>query len=415
MTKLKRLVLFQCFTLFVLGNVAAEVFPANQGFDQYGGYLAVKEEATGRFRLDNINGRYFLITPDGHGFVSLGVTHTIGLGSPEDSRYDFLRQRLGGDWTRANRGIVTNFQKWGYNCLGYGSHKSTREMLPHFASGQVTGKVSSWLEKQVEFPDVFSDNWKNKARHALELMAKNYDIDHPNLVGIYWTDMPAWDITRAKRRIGRSWVDVIRTLPDETPGKKRYQQFIEKRGKDASDDDFLVIIAREIYSHIGPITRALFPDTLVFGERYSGAALPMEVIIEALPYIDVVSVQPNDSNYPAEKFDNLYKKTGKPIMICDHQTSFNTKEHSNVMWNTLPDVKSVGKAHATYLEGGFATPFIIGYNRCQYIDRYKNRQKLLKQGLLQVDGNPYDELVKSVQKNTWRVHARFLGASAGSK
>lgn len=75
MTKLKRLVLFQCFTLFVLGNVAAEVFPANQGFDQYGGYLAVKEEATGRFRLDNINGRYFLITPDGHGFVSLGVTH----------------------------------------------------------------------------------------------------------------------------------------------------------------------------------------------------------------------------------------------------------------------------------------------------------------------------------------------------
>ena len=96
-------------------------------------------------------------------------------------------------------------------------------------------------------------------------------------------------------------------------------------------------------------------------------------------------------------------------MICDHQVSFNTPEHSHVMWNTLPDMASVDKAYATCMEEGFATSFLIGYNRCQYIDRYKGGQKILKQGLLQVDGKPYEELVESVRKNNWQVHRKFLG------
>ena len=136
--------------------------------------------------------------------------------------------------------------------------------------------------------------------------------------------------------------------------------------------------------------------------------MPWRIIQEAIPWIDVVSVQPGRSEFHAEKFERLYRQTGKPIMICDHQSSFKTPEHSNVMWNTLPDGASVGKAQGRYLDDGFSTPYLLGYNRCQYIDRYQHDQKLLKQGLLQVDGKPYEELVDSVQKNNWRIHERFL-------
>ena len=79
------------------------------------------------------------------------------------------------------------------------------------------------------------------------------------------------------------------------------------------------------------------------------------------------------------------------------------------MWNTLPDMASVDKAYATYMKGGFATPYIIGYNRCQYIDRYKQGQNILKQGMLQVDGQPYQKLVESVAKHNWQVHQQFKG------
>jgi hypothetical protein len=326
----------------------------------------------------------------------------------EGRHYDFLKQSLEGDWDQANADLLSNFRSWGYNSLGYDSHETTRKLLPHFAASQPSGKVSSWMGGAVEFPDVFGEPWKAEARKVLERRAKTFDPASPNLIGLYWTDMPSWDLNRAKSQLGRTWVDEIRALPDGAPGQLRYQQFLQENGAEATDEAFLVLIARQIYSHIGPITRELFPDTLVFGERYAGVALPWEVIQEALPYVDVISVQPNASLYPAETFEQLYNATGKPVMICDHQSSFNTSEHTNVMWNTLPDMDSVGRAHATYLDEGFATSFLLGYHRCQYIDRYKGGREILKQGLIQVDGVPYEALVESVQANTWRVHQRFL-------
>ena len=270
------------------------------------------------------------------------------------------------------------------------------------------------MGKQVTFPDVFSKSWKDEARQEIENMVKRFGRN-PNLIGIYWTDMPAWDLAMAKRTAGMTWVDAIRALPEESPGRIRYERFLRENGADASDEDFLVLIAREVYSFIGPLTRKLAPNTLIFGERYAGRALPWRVIQEALPWIDVVSVQPDASEFPAEIFERLYLETRKPVMICDHQSSFRTPEHANVMWRTLPDIASVAKGHASYLNEGFSTPFLIGYHRCQYIDRYKGGQKILKQGLLQVDGKPYEDLVETVKENNWGLHERFQVTSGGDE
>jgi hypothetical protein len=382
-----------------------EVFPGKKGFDRYGGYLWIKGEATGFFHLENFDGRHMLVTPDGHGFISLGVTHTSGLEHEKQSSYHYLEESLGGDWERTSAEIQNYFRQWGYNTLGYGSHESTRKFLPYFAGCHPT-EVSAWLGKNVAYPDVFGDEWKKEARQMLEEAIQEHGITS-NLIGIYWSDIPLRDLNQAKRRIGKTWVDAIRELPQNAPGKIRYEQFISENGEDASDEDFLVLIAREVYSQLGTVTRELASNTLIFSERYASWALPWRVIREALPYIDVVSVQPYPAEYP-ENFERLYRETGKPIMICDHNISFNTPEHSNVMWETLANVDSVGQAQARYLEKGFSTPYLLGYNKCQYIDRYQANQKILKQGLLQVDGKPYEKLVDWMQKNNWAVHKRFL-------
>ena len=52
------------------------VFPDREGFDRYGGYLYVKGTTTGRFHLETIDDRHVLITPEGHGYIALGVCHT---------------------------------------------------------------------------------------------------------------------------------------------------------------------------------------------------------------------------------------------------------------------------------------------------------------------------------------------------
>ncbi|MEM9282758.1 MAG: hypothetical protein AAGA96_13100 [Verrucomicrobiota bacterium] len=401
-------------SLFVIclmsSSLLADVFPGKEDFDPYGGYLNIKGEATGRFHLEEIDGRHFLITPDGHGFLSIGVTHTGGLAFPEESSFDYFEEKCARDWNMATQELVTHFRDWGYNSLGYGGHQTTRELLPHFADGQPSGKVSSWMAEGIDFPDVFSKGWKEEARGVLQTMARRFP-ETPNLIGVYWADMPAWPFSIARKKAGKTWVDAIRELPADAPGKIRYEQFLRENGDQASDEDFLVLIAREVYATLGPLSRELWPNTLIFGERYPGRALPWEVIQEALPYIDVVTVQPNGTRFSDVPFERLYQETGKPIMICDHNMSFRTPEHPNVMWDTLPDVASVGRAYEAYLNDGFSTPFLLGYNKCQYIDRFKGAAKILKQGLLKEDGTPYEELVDWVQETNWQTHERFINES----
>ena len=45
--------------------------------DAYGGAMTIKAQATGYFWLKEINGRWFFITPEGHGFIPLGVNHLL--------------------------------------------------------------------------------------------------------------------------------------------------------------------------------------------------------------------------------------------------------------------------------------------------------------------------------------------------
>jgi hypothetical protein len=46
--------------------------------DQYGGTLAIKREATGFFRSEKAADRWMFITPEGHGFIALGMIFQCG-------------------------------------------------------------------------------------------------------------------------------------------------------------------------------------------------------------------------------------------------------------------------------------------------------------------------------------------------
>jgi hypothetical protein len=97
-----------------------------------------------------------------------------------------------------------------------------------------------------------------------------------------------------------------------------------------------------------------------------------------------------------------YLRTGPNI-------SFTTQEHANVMWTSEPDAAGAGRAQGAYLNQAFATPYLIGYSKCQYIDKVNDGQ--LKQGLLRADGEPYREYVEWVRRNNWRIHEQFMGKS----
>ena len=154
-------------------------------------------------------------------------------------------------------------------------------------------------------------------------------------------------------------------------GKIKYLEFKRScllKQYPAKDEEFLKIIAKEYYGLIGPETKRLDPDTLIFGERYLSNNHPQGILDEALPYIDVVAIQPFGDRFNGDYFDRLYAYVKKPIIICDHQCSF-LPIITRIQWLQLESQEDVCYAYQNFLFDA-AKAYIIGYHRCQYMDRF---------------------------------------------
>jgi len=356
---------------------------------------AAEPSANGCFRLDEIQGRHVLVNPTGDPFFSLGVNHINAI--QEDSKYDLLDKDFNGSWDAYSNAAVADLKAWSYNTAGYGSPKEIYPLIAYMEDSFLERNSNYLSDEEFFYPDVFDPEVQSEKLKKLQWMCRNNK--NPNLIGYYWTDTPQWDLERSLRTRGTNWVLAIRELPAQAPGRIRYEQYLTDcahEGVTATDEGFLGIIANEHYKLIGEATQRLHPNALIFGERYLMHDHPQVVLEAAMPYIDVLSIQPGNDLFEEEYFDALYASYGKPIIICDHQCSFPTPEYSETMWKQLESESAVAEMYRNYVAAAVAKPYIIGYHRCQYIDRYNEYPGVLKQGILREDGSAYKVLEAAI-------------------
>jgi hypothetical protein len=173
------------------------------------------------------------------------------------------------------------------------------------------------------------------------------------------------------------------------------------------DREFLRLIAREYYATAAAATRAADPQHLLFGDRYLWGDHPSEVLEEAVQHVDVISVQPVGIAFDREYFDGLHEKTGKPLIICDHAMSFYTAAHPTTVWHQCPSESEAARAYDAYLRALLECPYILGYHRCQYIDRLTPDGSTLKQGLLAANERPHRMLVEQMRRTNRAVLSAF--------
>ena len=85
-------------------------------------------------------------------------------------------------------------------------------------------------------------------------------------------------------------------------------------------------------------------------------------------------------------------------MICDHAISFPTAEHPKTIFEQLPTEAEAAVAISQFIADAFSEPYIIGYLKCQYIDRPAGFGRGLRQGLLRADGTQRDAIVSAYAK-----------------
>lgn len=185
------------------------------GWCQYGGYLNTKAKATGFFRVEQVDGRWWFVDPDGHLFYSTASTG-IGAGAGEariQGREDYFTALPPRDLGRGRRGPpgfyawnlarrhgtnaptkwidldLARLESWGLNTIGNWS--DPRLWDAHKKAYQVNLGGWGMRDGYLGLPDVCSDEFPKIAdRDAAAQCAPRKD--DPWLLGYFIANEPPW-------------------------------------------------------------------------------------------------------------------------------------------------------------------------------------------------------------------------------
>ena len=437
-------VCFNCHVLFSEEN--------NQTFDKYGGFTGIKGKQTGYFHTEKIKNRWWLITPEGNVFFSVGMYCVRISGIPETKTgkrayQENCLKKYGGEakWAKT---AIKRLEDWGFNTIGDWSSKSvfSSQSLPYVISLGIGMKGKNIIPKGYYgfFPDVFDSSFKKGVERAIKSKINWYPkiINDPWLIGYFLADEPAW--YGSKQRRGALVDDFIR-LSHDSAGKKAWGNFLKQKYKGISklnqvwqekfkdfDEmlylekikdtplikkdklEFLGIIAEQFSKVAYEVVRKHDPNHLILGSRPT-RDYP-EVVKAVGKYTDIYGggfsglksgyeINPNFD----ELVNSLYAVAKKPLLPGVIITS----KESNLPYGMVKTQKDRGISYWRYLKKVASNPNIIGLNWFQYFDPplkcYDKRPA--NWGLVNEKDEPYEEAVRLISQANKMVYAYVLGLS----
>ena len=332
--------------------------------DSYGGMPALKGQVTGFFHLEVIDGRHYLITPEGHGYRALGLNHFHSMTSKD---YD---------------GAIERIREWGFNAGDYQGPRWIWKRYPYTKGINLVPTSPYRPDSEFGFRDVFDPEFLEKLEASIREIVEPQE-ENPFLIGWFWTDIGVWE----KDRKGESWIGFYKSLPIDSPGGKVWQKWKAKH-PDVDENSFLAVIARQLYSSAHAKIRQYDANHLILGDRWHEIDMPEHVVRESLPYVDAIAIQPTSKEFNHRFFERVYENFGKPIYIADHVISFATEEHPVTMGQKAKNPEEYVAYYERYITTAMSQPYLIGYNKCQYQDQVSS-DGMLKQGLMRRDEKPY--------------------------
>ena len=338
-------------------------------------YSEFNAGATGFFRVLEKDSRWWLLTPQGEPFFSIGINHI----DPASLRYPenihIWKQKYDGStikWLKES--VRKNLNKWGFNTVGWEQEVTVRNwrhsrsftvdeyqaldmpychMLPFTESHQ-------WEQHTRHF-DFFSPGWVEWCDYVARSHCAELSED-PNLIGYFYSDCPTW----IHKRPLNEWRGPI---------------FDPEQLQSESGRKELNRLATQYYRTTHDAIKRYDPNHLIFGDRYeANAPIAEEVVQAALPYVDILSFQ--DFRDPVTHLRDWHNKTGKPVLLADA---------AKMKWQTEPGefTRNNGEWYSEILLQLFENPGCIGFHLCGAYQRNKAR----RYGLLDEYENPDEKNV----------------------
>lgn len=335
----------------------------------------------GFFGLAKQNGRWWFLTPERKRFFSLGLNHV----DPATIRYPenvkTWREKYGNSMERwLKESVAPNLKDWGFNSLGWNQEVITRGVTNHRHSRRFTREEYNWLgmtychqlpfadfhqwEAETRHPDFFSSEFADWCDHV----AREHCVplaDDPRLIGYFYIDCPCW-------------------LHDREINRWKGPLFDPSKLKTPAGRAELRKLAGKWYRVTHDAIRRYDPHHLILGDRYeANAALTMDIVEAARPYVDVLSFQ--DFRDPVGHLAQWHKDSGMPVLWADGAKGIK-----------LPDggSRNDGAWYAEVLTGLRKNPGAVGAHLCgaYYRNRVRNR------GLLDENETPDTETIEHIRR-----------------
>lgn len=408
-------------------------------YDIFQGYKSLKDEKTGWFHVNEIEGRWYFITPEGNAFFSLGATHAVECIKLDE--LNLFETKYHSNEVELSENFLHYFGIWGYNSAGYGALPSMEKQIPYVVEVWTEGPRSLSAGKGSVNTDIFDPAVQEKLRKTVRDSALKH-VNNPNCLGYVGIDLPLWG-TVVKN--GISYIDFFRSLENNTYGKKEYLSFLNNKYKEkekafldayglnlnslkdlspeqmaeisplknqvinADDEEFLNIVADTYFNCYSSEIRKADPNHLVLGDRFMAASesqqdikVPESILKTASKYFDVISFQPMGTRDFKKKYINrVFEITGRPILMADVNCMLSRPTEGQT--NTEAYEKEAGEHTYKFYTDAAQSPYLIGIHRCTVRDYRPWDKKYHRRGLLKANDEPYPILADYTIKTNQEV------------
>ncbi|MHB9056542.1 MAG: agarase [Paludibacteraceae bacterium] len=412
-----------------LGNfIPIKNYPLNE----YGSCLFERRKATGFFRVEKINGRWWYVDPNGYLHLQIAVASFRQGTSPRN--ITSFREKFGDTeiWVKktADKLHCVGFNgvaSWAdndavntYNSAN--NRKLTYAPILNFMSEYGRRRGGTYqLPGNIGYPNqtifVFDPEFETFCDEFARNEISKYANDK-NLIG-YFSDN--------ELPLGKNNLEGYLTLKNEKdPGKLAAQKWMrnkkisENQISDSIRAEFAGFVAEKYYSIVSKAIKKADPNHLYIGSRLHGnAKFTKEIVAAAGKYCDVVSINFYDEWAPSEiMMKNWEEWSGKPFII----TEFYTKGEDAGMQNLsgagwkVHTQKDRGYAYQHFTLSLLKSKNCIGWHWFRYQDNDPETPGAdpsnldANKGLVNNDYEYYDDLMdlmKELNLNAYKLASYF--------
>ena len=395
----------------------------------YGGFLGTSAKATGFFHVEQIEGRWWFVCPDGHLFYSSGLNGVgTGAGTRLEGREDLfaalppanlapagrggqffggsfytwnLQRRFGDDWrSKWAEFTAQRLAAWGFNTMhnwGVPDGPRTEPRVPYAAM------LRGWQAGRsiMGMPDVYAEDFARRVDEAAARQLAPLQHD-PYMLGYFIGNEPPWP--------GRESLlcDALLSGP-ASEIQKRLKAHLAEGDTPSRRKEFVLAAFQHYVDSINTAVRRHDTNHLNLGIRFGGD--PSAEVVRAARGFDVFSENIYSYGPSRARLDSLYALVQRPMLIGEFHIGVPGRGMASGLVQAA-NQEERGVAYRYYVEQCAAHPAMVGTHWFQWLDQPatgRNDGENYNIGFIDVTDQPYEELVAAAKL----THERLLEIHQG--